>query len=44
MKINNLAKFYGVSRETIRNYKNGSIEKKRLYEAMKKYFIEQSEK
>ena len=37
----NLAKFYGVSRETIRNYKNGVIEKQRLYNAMKKYFIEQ---
>lgn len=37
----NLAKFYGVSRETLRNYKNGGIEKQRLYNAMKKYFIEQ---
>lgn len=38
----NLAKFYGVSRETIRNYRNGSIEKQRLYEAMKLYFISQN--
>ena len=37
----NLAKFYGVSRETIRNYKKGAIEKQRLYEALKQYFIGQ---
>ena len=36
----NIAKFYGVSRETLRNYKNGTEEKQRLYKAMVKYFME----
>lgn len=36
----NLAKFYGVSRETIRNYRDGNIEKQRLYNAMVLYFNE----
>lgn len=36
----NLAKFYGVSRETIRNYRNGIEEKQRLYKAMVLYFNE----
>ena len=34
----NLAKFYGVSRETIRNYRDGTEEKQRLYKAMVLYF------
>lgn len=34
-----IAKFYGVSRQTLRNYKNGTKEKQRLYFAMKEYFI-----
>lgn len=34
----NLAKFYGVSRETIRNYRDGTKEKQRLYKAMVLYF------
>lgn len=38
----NMAKYYGVSRETLRNYKNGTQEKKRLYEAMKLYFLSQN--
>ena len=35
-----LAKFYGVSRETIRNYRDGTEEKQRLYKAMVLYFNE----
>ena len=37
----NIAKYYGVSRETLRNYRKGAIEKQRLYKAMKAYFIEE---
>lgn len=40
----NLAKFYGVSRETIRNYRDGNIEKQRLYHAMVYYFMKENEK
>ena len=40
----NIAKFYGVSRETIRNYRDGSIEKQRLYFAMVEYFKKENEK
>jgi len=36
----NLATFYGVHKNTIDNYRNGDEFKKRLYEAMKRYFIE----
>lgn len=42
MKITDtaLAKYYGVSRETLRNYKTGKggIGKERLYEAMRDYY------
>lgn len=34
-----ISKFYGVSRQTLLNYKNGTEEKQRLYSAMKEYFI-----
>lgn len=40
----NIAKFYGVSRETIRNYRDGSIEKQRLYNAMVEYFVKENQK
>ena len=39
----NLAKFYGVSRETIRNYRDGSIEKQRLYDAMVYFFMKENQ-
>lgn len=35
----NIAKYYGVTRMTLNNYKNGAIEKQRLYKAMKEYFV-----
>lgn len=35
----NLGKFYGLSRETIRAYRNGKEEKQRLYFAMVEYFL-----
>lgn len=40
----NLGKFYGVSRETIRNYRDGNIEKQRLYNAMVEYFVKENQK
>lgn len=40
----NIAKFYGVSRETVRNYRDGSVEKQRLYCAMVEYFIKENGK
>ena len=40
----NIAKFYGVSRETIRNYRDGNIEKQRLYFAMVEYFKKENTK
>lgn len=40
----NLAKFYGVSRETIRNYRDGSVEKQRLYFAMVEYFVKEHQR
>jgi len=38
----NIAKFYRVSRETVRNYRDGNIEKQRLYNAMREYFIKEA--
>ncbi len=35
----NIAKHYGVTTRTLRNYKNGKPEKQRLYQAMKEYYI-----
>jgi hypothetical protein len=39
----NIATFYGVHKNTINNYKNGDEFKKLLYEAMKEYFIANSQ-
>jgi len=38
----NIAKYYGVSRQCLLNYKNGAIKKQRLYIAMKLYFMSQN--
>ena len=40
----NIAKFYGITRMTLHNYKNGDAFKQRLYEAMKNHFIYSSNK
>ena len=39
----NIANFYGVSLSTVKNYKRAKDEKRLLYEAMKRYFIEEDE-
>lgn len=38
MKAEKIAKYYGVNRSSIFNYKKGSVEKQRLYNAMVEYF------
>jgi|GEM_PF-5930557 len=38
----NIAKYYNLTVQTLSNYKSGSVEKQRVYLALKKYFIEQN--
>ena len=40
----NIAKYFGVSTATLRNWKKGSIEKQRCYQALKEFFIKHNEK
>ena len=37
IKAETIAKYYGVNRSSIFNYKKGSVEKQRLYNAMVEY-------
>jgi len=40
IKNTTLAVFYGLSNQTVANYRNGDVEKKRLYQAMKSFYVE----